>query len=74
MSVTDYVNVAGDDLAVAVRLTHDGQVCTGFVDAWRKRDGTWEAWVKFAVQRDGIAHTRRGWFSYDHIVPVDDNG
>ena len=65
MAVTDYSSHRWGDPDVAVLVTYDGQSCPGFIDARRRKDGQWQALVRFTAHRDGYPHTRRLWFDYD---------
>lgn len=69
MTVTDYSAAGPLDPQparsipdVGVRVTYQGQQCTGFIDARRERDGLWDAWVDYSPLRgDAMSHRRRDW-------------
>ena len=70
MAVTDYTERKHGDPDVEVRLTYQGRVCVGFIDARRRRDGAWEAWVRFTVP--GVfPESRVGWFGYEELELLD---
>jgi hypothetical protein len=48
---------------------HADQEWPGFVGAWRKREGRWEAYVEFST---GVGENRAGWFDQDQVRQRDD--
>jgi hypothetical protein len=71
MTFTEYSELGPGDPDVRVQFEYNGQTCTGLINARRKRDGTWEAWVIFTYLRHGSPHTQRGWFGMDQLQVVD---
>lgn len=70
MTITNS-RVAWDDPEVEVRLTYAGQVCSGFVDDRRQRDGVWEALIYYSyVGEDGSPHRRSDRLTYDQLDVV----
>ncbi len=55
-----------------VRLTANGHVATGVIDARRQRDDVWEAWVDYSYPTEnGFSSHHKDWFPMSDLEVID---
>jgi hypothetical protein len=70
--VTDYRERRPGDPDDPVEVLYDGAWHEGYIDARRRRDGTWEALVWYSVPsiEHGVPFGRKDWVTYDELRQV----
>lgn len=59
-----YVDLRPDNIRPVQVLTKDGTWITGDLEAYQRRDGVWEGYVRWSL---GPADTYLGWFTEERI-------
>jgi len=69
MAYTHYSQRQHGDPDVEVTFTdHDGDHCTGWVDARRQVDGRWQAFVRYSKQVAGMPARYSAWAWTDELT------